>query len=318
MKFFSKIIFISCIVSVFAAPYGSNSASRFSESCKIELNGIQHCISQKISKGNLNSVCEAAQSTQCQQFYSYPMSFVPSCQSVESLITASAEIFKNSVSIMCEKSETGEICPFTEYEITTGLTNIIYADKKESNIAEMKMDAAALTSIENTCKSPKCTEATKKYIKYLLDSNDSVTRAIAANFKFSALPTANKEVVEKLKSFLDILDGPNCVSSVQGVPSGQAVSSDNSMSSNNLISPDNSSTVSSTISSTIPSTSSSVDNVVSSNNNTNNINSNTTVETPQLLNNSNEENSFAITRYTVMSIILYMVLYCGFFKFVML
>ncbi|OUM62505.1 hypothetical protein PIROE2DRAFT_11197 [Piromyces sp. E2] len=301
MKFISKVVFISCMVSVYAAPYGNNGSGKFSEACKAELMKVQNCISQKISKENIKTVCAAAQSAQCQQFYSNPMSFVPSCQNVNSLITTSADIFRNSVSVMCETNETGELCPFTEYEVTVGLTNIIKANKKKSQLAEQQMNEAVLNSIKKTCESPKCTEATKKYIRYLLDSNGSVTQTIAKNFKFSTLPTANKEVVDKLNLYLDILDGPNCITSTTNQPisseNNQPASSEN----NQPISSENNSELS---------------NLVASNNNT--ITKDNTFNAQQKLSNNSEENSFAITRYTVMSFILYMVLYCGLFKYVIL
>ncbi|ORX46853.1 hypothetical protein BCR36DRAFT_413804 [Piromyces finnis] len=292
MKIISQIIFISSIISaVLAAPFNSNNGSsgRFTEACKAEMIAIEGCISQKISKENLSSVCATSQSTQCQQFYFNPMSFLPSCQSVKSLITVSAEIFKNTLSIMCETSETGEICPFTDYEITTGLANTMNV-YKNNPMAEMQMNEAALNSIKNSCSSPKCTEATKKYIQFLLDSNNSVTQAIAANYKFSALPNANKEVVDKLKSFLDILDGPNCLSNISSGVIPQ------SLPGNNVLPAET------------------ADNTIIQSNNTLLINND--LQAPQKLN--NDEGSFALTRYTIMSFILYMVLYCGLFKYILL
>lgn len=215
MKFNTKY-FISLFTTAFTVVNGSPASSGFSEACITEMTNMEKCISQKITKENLNIVCEASKSPDCQEFYSNPMSFLPSCQNFNELITTSSQIFNNSLSLMCETDESGNICPFTEYELTTSNGGMIGSNNLNPNGETNPIDNNtinnndAMNAVKNTCSSAKCKAATQKYIQFIIDSNNDVTKTIAANYKFAALQNANTEVVNELKSFLDILNGNEC------------------------------------------------------------------------------------------------------------
>jgi len=208
MKFNSKLFipFFTVITAINADP------SQLTEECMNEMMNMEKCISQKITKENLNAICEASKTQDCQQFYADPMSFLPSCQNFGELITTSSQIFNNSLSLMCENDETGNICPFTEYELSLSNNN------EEQNVGTNPMDTTignndeeALNAIKKTCTSPKCKAATQKYIQFLIDSNNDVTKTIAANYRFASLQNANTEVINKLNSFLEVLNGNECI-----------------------------------------------------------------------------------------------------------
>jgi len=202
LKLFFSIFITIISVSAENQNNNGNGFKGFPIACKNEMLQVEKCISQRVTKENLNSICTAAKSELCQQFYTNPMSIVPSCNNFKSLITISANVFSNSVSLMCETDENGNICPFTEYEI--------FANNNGNNNAVLNNNA--LNAIKYTCVSNKCTIATKKYIQYLLNNNDIVIQIISANYRFSNIEDANREVMNSLNIFMSILNSNDCKS----------------------------------------------------------------------------------------------------------
>jgi len=198
--FFS--IFITTISATSAANSNNNNSNSFKGfpyACKNEMLRVEKCMSREITKRNLNTICTAAKTTICQKFYSDPMSVVPSCINFKSLISTSARVFNNSLSLMCETDERGNLCPLTEYEISVN-----------NNSHNTIINDNSLKAIRNTCASAKCTKATKNYIQYLLNNNSSILQIVSTNYRFSSIEDANKEVVNSLSTFMKILNGNNC------------------------------------------------------------------------------------------------------------
>jgi len=198
--FFSIFITtISATLALNSNNSNSNSFKGFPNACKNEMLRVEKCMSREITKGNLNTICTAAKTKICQKFYSDPMSVVPSCKNFKSLISTSARVFNNSLSLMCETDERGNLCPLTEYEISVS-----------NNSYNTIINDNSLKAIRNTCSSAKCTKATKKYIQYLLNNNSSILQIVSTNYRFSSIEDANKEVVNSLSTFMKILNENNC------------------------------------------------------------------------------------------------------------
>lgn len=202
LKLFFSIFITTISVSAQNQNNNGNGFKGFPIACKNEMLQVEKCLSQRITKENLIGICTAAKSELCQQFYTNPMGIVPSCNNFKSLITISANVFSNSVSLMCETDENGNICPFTEYEI--------FASNNGNNNAVMNNNA--LNAIKYTCVSNKCTIATRKYIQYLIDNNEIVIQIISANYRFSNIEDANREVMNSLNIFMSILNSDDCKS----------------------------------------------------------------------------------------------------------
>ncbi|KAG4085504.1 hypothetical protein H8356DRAFT_1435310 [Neocallimastix lanati (nom. inval.)] len=203
MRFNRKFI-ISLLFTITSAATTSRS-SQMSEACKTEMINIEKCISSEITKDNINLICTTSKSNECQQFYTNPMSLTPSCQNISELISVSTKIFSNSLSLMCETDEEGNICPFTEYEIVASdPLNSLYSNMENS------ANADGLNAIKNTCTSEKCKAATKKYLQFIIDNNNSVSKTIELNYKFTSFQNTNVEVINNLKRYIEFLNGNEC------------------------------------------------------------------------------------------------------------
>jgi hypothetical protein len=274
MKLNFKLIISVLITSVLAAD--KNDASGIPKACITEMMKIEKCISPKITKENINMICTTTKSQECQQFFTNPMSLLPSCQKFSELIKISTKIFNNSLSLMCENDESGNLCPFTEYEIAAADKSLVPTNSLVSNISNtIPTGTDAISAIKSSCSSAKCKAATLKYVQFLIDSNNDVTKIIEANYKFAALQNANAEVLSELKSFLEILNGKEC--GVVAPPPAISMVNDTSVMTNN------------------------------------------TIQANQL---KGDQNSNGLTRYitkpTIISFIIYMILYCLMFKFILI
>ncbi|ORX83816.1 hypothetical protein BCR32DRAFT_326243 [Anaeromyces robustus] len=205
MRYFNLFftVFISAVLT------NGQNISVFSPACENEMMQIESCISQKITKENIDTICESSKSQQCQQFLNDPMSVLPSCVAFKELIMTSTTLYNNSLSLICEKSEDGNICPFTEYEISYGITNAAASNTAASNTNTVNQDAE--NAIKNSCRSTKCKEATQKYLQYLLDNSSTVVKTITTNYNFgNNVNAVNTEVTNQIKSLIDILNGEDC------------------------------------------------------------------------------------------------------------
>ncbi|OUM62980.1 hypothetical protein PIROE2DRAFT_10612 [Piromyces sp. E2] len=167
MKFFTSVVALATIASVYASPMLTPRQENTEEQlqntseiikslppeCQKEIELYADC-NVNINLSNYEKCC----SETCINFFKDPFKYIPSCKGntlIDSTLTPETlEVTNNNLLLECAKDEQGNKCPFSKVLINevNGVTNNIY---------------------DETCLSKACTDATYQHYSYNLDHVDS-------------------------------------------------------------------------------------------------------------------------------------------------
>jgi len=185
MKFFTTII-------VLLATFVVVKASTL-DSCKSELKDYSACNFDylKISSSQMSQYCSKFTTTKCQNFFSNPKSYVPSCYSLDGSNTIVDLILlpykKALLQMVCQKDEDSNMCALHD----------VFLNKKDFNNANYVKSV-----VDSTCKHNKCRVA---YVNYL--------KAKISLGKGSDLTTYNLPSIDvsRVQNMLDYIESNECI-----------------------------------------------------------------------------------------------------------
>jgi len=133
MRFFNKLIILVASTSLFSYNVNSKGIKRNVKfvvnennveadiDCQNELDNsveYQECFKPTITSENYKTLCNTLTSNKCQQFYLFPMSYLPKCtHNLEVVELLSPSMMSNTISsvkLICQTDEQGNLCPIAE------------------------------------------------------------------------------------------------------------------------------------------------------------------------------------------------------------
>jgi len=192
------------------------------------LNPTEECFINNIDETNFDfeATCKTFNSEKCQEIYKLNIFEVPECKSSEEFSLVSIDFMLKLSEIglkyQCTPDENGNVCPLRD--IAT------FAAAEEENLTEEQILELFNTTVKNTCKSAKCTNAFIEYIdeitriqkdfldvlsKYETGDDASQIEEIGNKVKRQLIQADTElDVNEVLTKLVDYLKSDECTSEV--------------------------------------------------------------------------------------------------------